>query len=71
MFIKIYTPNLRPGYTIMNFRANFTYENDIRVSLAVENLFDKEYYDHLSYGWQHLDYASQGRNVKFELNYLF
>jgi len=60
-----------PGYTIANFRTYLSYENGIRVSLSVENLFDKTYYDHLSYGWQQLDYASQGRNAKFELSYKF
>ena len=60
-----------PGYSIMNIRAYLVHENGISVSLSVENVLDKNYYDHLSYGWQQLDYASHGRNAKFELNYKF
>ncbi|HHD72530.1 MAG TPA: TonB-dependent receptor, partial [Epsilonproteobacteria bacterium] len=60
-----------PGYTTADFRANLIYDNDIKVLFVVENIFDKKYYDYLSYGFQELDYASMGRNVKIEVGYTF
>ncbi|MEA3454881.1 MAG: TonB-dependent receptor [Campylobacterota bacterium] len=59
------------GYTRANFYAYISNDNGLKVSLAVENIFDRTTYDHLSYGWQQLDYASMGRNVKFEVGYRF
>ncbi len=60
-----------PGYTTVDFRVNLMHENGMRTSFSVENLFDKTYYDHLSYGWQQLDYAAMGRNAKLEISYQF
>jgi hemoglobin/transferrin/lactoferrin receptor protein len=60
-----------PGYTLLNFRAYLVYRDEISLSVGIENLLDRLYYDHLSYGWQQLGYAEQGRNVTFELNYRF
>ncbi|HHD78825.1 MAG TPA: TonB-dependent receptor, partial [Epsilonproteobacteria bacterium] len=59
------------GYTTVDFKAYLTHDNGIRTSFSVENLFDKTYYDHLSYGWQQLDYAAMGRNAKLEISYQF
>ena len=60
-----------PGYTTADFRAYLVHDSGVNALFSVENIFDKTYYDHLSYGWQQLDYASMGRNIKFELNYKF
>ncbi|MEA3419005.1 MAG: TonB-dependent receptor [Campylobacterota bacterium] len=60
-----------PGYTTADFRAYFALDNGVNLLLSLDNMFDKTYYDHLSYGWQQLGYASMGRNVKFDLNYKF
>lgn len=60
-----------PGYTRANFYAYVSNDDGLKISLAVENIFDRTTYDHLSYGWQQLDYASMGRNVKFEVGYSF
>ena len=60
-----------PSYTIANFNASVYADNGVKISLAVDNIFDRTTYNHLSYGWQQLDYASMGRNVKVELGYTF
>jgi len=63
--------NTTPGYTTVDFKVYLTHDSGISASFSMENLFDKKYYDHLSYGWQVLDYAAMGRNAKFELSYKF
>lgn len=60
-----------PGYTTVDFKTYLIHSNGINASLSFENILDKKYYDHLSYGWQQLNYAAMGRNIKFELNYKF
>ncbi len=37
-----------PGYAVLNFRAGYTFAEHLDVSLAVENLFDRRYVQHLS-----------------------
>ncbi|MCD6172533.1 MAG: TonB-dependent receptor [Sulfurimonas sp.] len=60
-----------PGYTIANFRVHVSHDNGLSTSLSVENMFDRVIYDHLSYAWQSLDYASIGRNIKLDVSYKF
>lgn len=60
-----------PGYTTVDFKVYLAHDSGIRASFAIANLFDKNYYDHLSYAWQKLDYAAMGRNAKFEISYKF
>ncbi|MEA3330550.1 MAG: TonB-dependent receptor [Campylobacterota bacterium] len=60
-----------PGYTIANFRLLLSHDNGLSTSLSLENMFDRVTYDHLSYAWQSLDYASIGRNLKLDINYKF
>ncbi|MEA1955560.1 MAG: TonB-dependent receptor [Campylobacterota bacterium] len=60
-----------PSYTLVNFNASIYADNGVKFSLAVDNIFDRTTYNHLSYGWQQLGYASMGRNIKVELGYSF
>jgi len=60
-----------PGYTRVDLKTYVVYDERFSFSVTIDNLLDKNYYDHLSYGWQVLDYAAQGRNVSFEAKYRF
>ncbi|HHD75682.1 MAG TPA: TonB-dependent receptor [Campylobacterales bacterium] len=60
-----------PSYTTFDLYASFIQEEGVNVSLRIDNLFDRTTYDFLSYGYQALDYASMGRNVKVMMDYKF
>lgn len=60
-----------PGYTTADIRLGIITEQGVSATVAAENLFDATTYDHLSYAWQELDYATPGRNIKLDLSYRF
>ena len=45
-------------------------QNSINLSWAINNLFDREYYDHLS-RLKNMEIYEIGRNISFGLNYNF
>lgn len=60
-----------PSYTTAHINASVIKENGLSATIAINNLFDRTVYDFLSYGYQSLDYASMGRNIKLEVGYRF
>lgn len=60
-----------PSYTTFDLYASLIQEEGWGASLRVDNLFDRTTYDFLSYGYQALDYASMGRNIKATVSYRF
>lgn len=60
-----------PGYTVVDFKIYLAKDSGFEASFAVTNIFNKNYYDHLSYAWQALGYSAMGRNIKFEVGYNF
>lgn len=60
-----------PSYTTFDLYASLIQEEGVNLSLRVDNIFDRTTYDFLSYGYQALDYASMGRNVKVMMKYKF
>jgi iron complex outermembrane recepter protein len=59
-----------PGYSIMNFRASYaTYLMDKRIDLTAgaENIFDKNYHNHLDWG----NISRPGRNITASLTFSF
>jgi iron complex outermembrane receptor protein len=60
------------GYTIVNatINGNFNiWEQALELTLAINNIFDTQYYDHLS-TLKPLGFYNQGRNVSVGLNIL-
>lgn len=51
-----------PGYFISNLRALYSFNNWLSVNGGVENIFDKEYYNHLDW----LKIPQEGRNFYFD-----
>ena len=45
-------------------------DNDIDISWSINNLFDKEYFDHLS-RFKTLGIHEMGRNISIGINYIF
>lgn len=59
------------GYTTVDLHSSFVNDNGFTTTISVNNIFDRTTYEFLSYGYQALDYADMGRNVKVNLRYEF
>ena len=58
-----------PGYTLFNIYLNSKIGKNLNVNLALENITDKKYHNHLSrINW--ID-DGMGRSLKVSLNYSF
>ncbi len=61
------------GYTLVNFSANtdfLIFKQSLNLGISVNNIFDTQYYDHLS-TLKDLGYYNQGRNVCVSLKVPF
>ena len=61
------------GYSVLNLSGNYTtsfLDNDLNLFWRVSNVFDKEYYDHLS-RLKTAGIHEMGRNISVGLNYKF
>lgn len=59
-----------PGYSIMNLRASYSmnfHDQRLELNAGVENMFDKNYYNHLDWG----NIARPGRNIIASLTITF
>ncbi|WP_064746560.1 TonB-dependent receptor domain-containing protein [Lysobacter antibioticus] len=68
----------KPGYAVVDVMANWNLLGDDRLKLgaAVNNLFDRFYYDHGTYGYQagtksYIGFPSPGRELSLSLTYRF
>ncbi|WP_152566137.1 TonB-dependent receptor domain-containing protein [Lysobacter antibioticus] len=68
----------KPGYAVVDLMANWNLLGDDRLKLgaAVNNLFDRFYYDHGTYGYQagsksYIGFPSPGRELSLSLTYRF
>lgn len=68
----------KPGYAVVDLMANWNLLGDDRLKLgaAVNNLLDRFYYDHGTYGYQagsgrHIGFPSPGRKLSLSLTYRF
>jgi len=54
-----------PGYALLNLRTGISYNKDIKLSVAIDNLFDRTYRNHLSMA----DFLYEpGINIKTSIN---
>lgn len=65
-----------PGFGTLDFRAGFTPFDGVSVGVAVLNIFDKNYYEHLNFSYQNSNILSgriyePGRNFTTYLKYQF
>lgn len=61
------------GYTVFNAGANTEieiFDKDVLLSLTVNNIFDKEYFDHLS-TLKGMGYYNQGQNISLNISMPF
>lgn len=68
----------KPGYAVVDVMANWNLLGDDRLKLgaAVNNLFDRFYYDHGTYGYQagtksYIGFPSPGRELSLSLTYRY
>ncbi|MGH8084918.1 MAG: TonB-dependent receptor [Lysobacter sp.] len=67
----------KPGYTVVDLLGNWQLDADGRLQfgVAVNNLFDRFYYDHGTYGYHPsgstIGFPASGREVKVSLGYRF
>ncbi|NJK94245.1 MAG: TonB-dependent receptor [Bacteroidales bacterium] len=62
-----------PGYNLFDLGITSSYslkKSKIEVNFQVQNIFDKRYYNHLSY-YRKLNIPEMGRNVQFIIKYIF
>jgi len=57
------------SYFVMDISGSHDF-NSINLSWSINNLFDREYYDHLS-RLKNMEIYEMGRNISFGLNYNF
>jgi iron complex outermembrane receptor protein len=65
-----------PGFGTLDFRAGFTPFEGVSIGVAVLNIFDKNYYEHLNFSYQNSNTLSgriyePGRNFTTYLKYQF
>ncbi|MBX9400727.1 TonB-dependent receptor [Lysobacter sp. BMK333-48F3] len=68
----------KPGYAVVDVMANWNLLGDDRLKLgaAINNLFDRFYYDHGTYGYQagtksYIGFPSPGRELSLSLTYRY
>lgn len=62
-----------PGFTVIDLKAGYRPIPAVELSLAIENLLDKDYYEHLNRGFRNLPptegntFCEPGRNILLQL----